>query len=507
MEPTGPGTHLVYQSPFDDSASYTVPTGVLRDGKTYWWRAQSWDICAPPAGMCSLTDGSGTTRTLNASASRTFSVAMQHLGGDQRWTTFSHDVGSGMTAQVNESNGNLYLDVPLDSYPTQIGDLGVGLSYNSQSGTDYGLSPGWDLALGSMSTADLPVALTPPATSDDPVTLRMRGSRVMYFPNLSGNVYESPGSGVGTVRKNSDNTWLYEAADGSTYSFNASGNLTKAKPSVPADASNGAAFTYTVNTYGHFTKVTDPLGRAINLTWATGATGKLTGVSSWTGQTWAVSYDSSGRLTAVDATVTAAGQPTHHEIEAFSYVGTGGTGAGLLGQVSDAAIQAKPATGWMITYTQDPADALHTIRVATITAPGGARQVGMPSPHPLDLRLLGSLYGSHRGICLHHEPRCDDGPSVYRAATPAGSAYPAWGLPDPLHVQHDGPCDPHRGGAGHSRLFGRDDARVGLQLQSALSARSRGQRCGSFVHERDRSRRGGPVEPLHLPNHGSLQVA
>jgi hypothetical protein len=126
------GSHLVFQSPYDDAKSFTVPAGVLLDGQTYHWRAVSLDVCAPQSGgMCSLTDGAGTNRDPNASNSRSFTVQLEHLGHDDRWAMWSHDVGSDMTLEVNQGNGNLFLDVPLASYATPIGPMNVALGYNS----------------------------------------------------------------------------------------------------------------------------------------------------------------------------------------------------------------------------------------------------------------------------------------------------------------------------------------------------------------------------------------
>ncbi len=400
------GSHLTYDSPFSDSNSYTVPTGILKDGTQYWWRAQSWDVCAPPDGMCSLTDGNGVTRTLHhSSPSQSFTIALKHFGTDSRYSMFTHDVGSGMTANVNEANGNLSLDVPLASYPTQIGDLGVGLGYNSESTSDYGLSAGWDVAVGSLSEADLPVSLTPPGGADDPVRIRLRGSRSIYFPNLAGNVYEVPGSGSGTVKKGHTGTWLYTTPDGSEYSFSASGNLTKGKPVSPSDSgtntSLNTAFTYTVDTNGHITQATDPLGtpgRSITLAW-NGPNGQLHTITSWTGQIWTLGYDGSNKLVSITTTVAVPGQASHDEVQQFTYL-SAGTGTGLLGQIKHAAI-APGATGWTLTYTTDPADTTGTVRVATLTAPPGGTPSGTPPLRPWTFSYYGPYTGTTAfGSCL-----------------------------------------------------------------------------------------------------------
>jgi len=99
------GTHLIWESPWTDERSYVVPSGVLVDGQTYHWRARSWDVCAQPDGMCSLTDGQGVVREQKASPTRAITIVLKHFGEDPRWAMWSHDVGNGMTAKVNEANG------------------------------------------------------------------------------------------------------------------------------------------------------------------------------------------------------------------------------------------------------------------------------------------------------------------------------------------------------------------------------------------------------------------
>ncbi len=112
------GTHKIYQSPYDDKISHSVPAGVLRDGQTYWWRAVSLDVCnSQTQAVCSLTDGAGTQRQPNGTTPRQVTVALRHFGHDDRWAMWSHDVGNGASLEVNQANGNLYLDVPLDPTP------------------------------------------------------------------------------------------------------------------------------------------------------------------------------------------------------------------------------------------------------------------------------------------------------------------------------------------------------------------------------------------------------
>ncbi len=290
------GSHLVFSSPYDDVRSFTVPAGVLVDGQDYWWRAVSWDICDPPLGFCTLTDGAGTQHTQNASGSRKITVSLRHLGDDPRYAMWSHDVGSGMTLKVNEANGNLFLDVPIDSYATPIGPLDVGLTYNHQATANYGLGPGWDVAIGPRSGHEgLPVALYKlDTTADADLKIRFRGGGVLYFPHVDKNIYggtSGTSANSGWVRKGPAN-WTYVDGEGGRYTFslgaeNAEGaHLTKAKPSVSQDSAPDKSIDYTYNGSGQLTTVTEALGRKIVLTWGAG---KLTQIAA-TGGTNATSF-------------------------------------------------------------------------------------------------------------------------------------------------------------------------------------------------------------------------
>ena len=111
--------HVKWESGWTDERSVVVPTGVLVDGTTYYWRARSWDICASSSqqepsslGMCKLTDGAGIKHEQHASAPRALTISLKHFGDDPRYAMWSHDAGNGVTIKVNEANGNLFLDVP-----------------------------------------------------------------------------------------------------------------------------------------------------------------------------------------------------------------------------------------------------------------------------------------------------------------------------------------------------------------------------------------------------------
>jgi RHS repeat-associated protein len=386
------GSHLVFASPYDDAKSFTVPAGVLIDGQDYWWRGVSRDVCQQPAQLCILTDGAGTNHTPNTSGVRKITVSLKHYGDDPRYAMWSHDVGSGMTLKVNEANGNAFLDVPLDSYSTPIGPLDVGLAYNHELASDYGLSPGWDVAIGPRSGhSALPVALYKLDTSANAdVKIRFRGGRVAYFPHVDKNIYGGTSANSGWVRKAPTN-WTYVDGDGGRYTFslgaeNAEGaRLTKAKPSASQDSAPGKSIDYVYNGSGQLTSVTEPLGRKVVLQWISGKLTQITSsggtaATSFSGEfpwenIWSLGYDANGRLATVDTTVADFQAGTGgSQILGFTYSTT--PVAGKLQEIRDGRLFDLNATGWRIAYAIDPQG---MGRVSTITAPpGGAPTTPTP---------------------------------------------------------------------------------------------------------------------------------
>jgi RHS repeat-associated protein len=400
------GNHLVWESPWQDERAYVVPSGILVDGQTYHWRARSWDVCSEPDLMCSLTDGAGIHHEQFATTPRSFTIALKHFGDDPRWAMWSHDVGNGMALKANESNGNVFLDVPLDTLATAIGDLSIGLSYNSQRNADYGLSPGWDLAIGPSSSArELPVALEKmDPFPDGGVKIRLGGGRTVYFPHREKGTFAAVGAGAGIVKQNvdgatpADRTFLYTTPDGSTYTFTNGGRLIEANPvsSQPAGGANSIDYTFAG---GHLTQVTDPLGRDIDLVWGSG---KLQSITSWAGQTWTFAYNpANGRLNTVSVQVTnpSTSPPTTvTESLGFSYHVGGSFPGGLLAEIDDGVTSAMGRTGWTLTYVQD---ANGNARVSTITAPPG----GAPTtPTPWTFQYSGTLWGTTQATACVTDP-------------------------------------------------------------------------------------------------------
>ena len=389
---TWTGSHLIFQSPYDDKKSFTVPGGILIDGQDYWWRAVARDVCAQPDGLCSLTDGAGTVHTPTPSGVRKLTVSLKHHGDDPRYAMWSHDVGSGMTLKVNEANGNLFLDVPLDSYATPIGPLDVGLTYNHQASSDYGLGPGWDVAIGPRSGhGALPNRLykLDTASSAD-VKIVFRGGRTIYFPHVDGNLYGATSATSGWVRKGSAN-WTYVDGDGGRYTFGLSAEqpegarLKSAKPASASDAASGKSIDYLYNGSNQLTSVTDPLGRKITLQWAAGKLDTIT-ASGGTEPTsfspdppfdtvWSMAYDGSGRLNAVDVLVMDQ-YSGNGDFQTVSFSYTTSAPVGKVNQIKDGRINAAGATGWQIGYAIDPTG---LGRVQTITAPPGGAS-SSPTP-------------------------------------------------------------------------------------------------------------------------------
>jgi RHS repeat-associated protein len=371
------GSHLKWSSGFSDERAFVVPTGILVDGNTYYWRAQSWDVCVEPALMCATNNVD-----LNVSATRSLQISLKHFGDDPRYAMWSHDAGNGMTIKVNEANGNLFLDVPFDSLATAIGDLDVGLTYNSQQNVDYGLSGGWSLDMGpGSSKRDLPVELVQLATFPDAgIKIRLRGQRALYFPHRERKVFASVGPGSGVVKQNADGTFLWTAADGGQYEFNGNGKLLRADPVAASAAHGDYGFDYAYNGQGELQSVTDPLGRAVTIDWVANRPDTLT---TWTGETWTFTY-AGGRLAsvAVDVTNPSTAQAQQEKV-AFEY-----NGAGNVSEVDNGVTKANDRTGWLVNYVEDPTGLR---RVSTVTAPPG---LASTTPTPWTFEYYGPYIGT-----------------------------------------------------------------------------------------------------------------
>jgi YD repeat-containing protein len=378
------GSHLVFESPYDDRKSFTVPAGVLLDGQTYYWRAVSRDVCDPGTGaMCSLTDGAGTVRDPKTSGVRSFTVQLEHLGTDHRWAMWSHDVGSDMSLQVNQSNGNLFLDVPIASYATPIGPMDVSLAYNSLEDAGFGMGAGWDIAVGPRSSAGgLPTKLFRLDTSADAdVKIRFQGGRTLYFPHNYGAVWGGTSAMSGIVTKNANGTWTYAAADGGTYGFDTNAasptgaELLTAKPASSGASASNKEFTYTYDVNLRLDAVTDPLGRKVNLVWD--ANGKLQYIRAADyGANQRVLTYANGKIATITTSVSDNLTPptSHDEVLTFRYHAT----SGLVNEVLDAVQSAGAGDGWDVVYGTGT-----FTRVQSVTPPSSGSPATSPTtPQP-----------------------------------------------------------------------------------------------------------------------------
>jgi len=85
------GSNLVAESGWTDETSWAVPQGALLYGQTYYWRAESWDVCSGDDGMCDLKG-----KAQPASGSRSFTMALHHWGEDSRWAMWTDSLGNGV---------------------------------------------------------------------------------------------------------------------------------------------------------------------------------------------------------------------------------------------------------------------------------------------------------------------------------------------------------------------------------------------------------------------------
>lgn len=337
-----------------NTKTHVVPPGKLKDGETYYWRAQSWD------GYAIM----GRDRPTSLEKP-TFTISTRKFGSDARWAMWSHGLGNEMEVSVNQANGNLVLDYPVESATTPAGDLELSLAYNSQSAADWGLSRGWDVAAGPASDPrDLPVRLRRlGGNSDDPHAVRViyRDGNQRVYPHVAGKTYRGPGSAV-VQRYGSDNGWKLTTAQGGMFVFDARGHIISARP---ASASAGTkSFSYSFDDNGRIQSVTDPIDRTVDFTWtaASDANGqlvdRLSRITFWDDRFWTLEYDVEGRLASV-------GDPNLDEV-AFGY-----DDQGLLASVRDGessrTLDDPPTT---ITYVAPNGAASNHVAVDSVTIAG-----------------------------------------------------------------------------------------------------------------------------------------
>jgi RHS repeat-associated protein len=357
-----------------DEDTYNVPSSWLSDGGTFYWRVQSADICNQPTGLCDTTRPDGTNKPWNDSLERSFLVGLSNRGTDERYAMWSEALGNGMALSVNEANGNLVLQVPIDEVRTALGKLSLGFTYNSQAaaeGTDaQGFGEGWRLYAGPDSSGtQIPIEvqeLNPAPYAGIRVTYA--SGRNDTFPWRAGNTWGAI-AGEGTVAKTPGGSFSYVSDDGDSYAFDSDGKLTEARGSgtKPKATGNPAAFyRYTYATDGRLIEIEDPKNRTITFAWNNAPNYQLNTITNdWTGQIWDVDYVSD-RLSTI--------QNPANETVGFTYAAQTGSAAPLLTQVKDGYQQYAGLNGWRVAYLNDTAPAgtrFDAVRVNMLAPPGG----------------------------------------------------------------------------------------------------------------------------------------
>ncbi|MEX0991337.1 MAG: RHS repeat-associated core domain-containing protein [Actinomycetota bacterium] len=375
--------NVVVESPFTDQRTYNVAPGVLMDGETYYWRVQARDVCNPPASLCSLTDAEGTQHAAPSSEVRALQIALAHLGADESYPMWTHELGNNMMLGVNESNGNAYLSLPFDTRQSRSGDIAFGLAYNSQDPGDAGLGAGWDVYAGPAGQ-ELPVRVKElrPAPSTGVKLILSDGER-RYFAlrDERARSYLPIGAGTGEMDKAEDGTYIYEAAEGGTYTFDAKGRLSTARfaGTDPDAAAEGEVLTYAYNAKDRVTSVTDGLGRAIRFIWTPGSAGTLDSVSTWDGAVFDVNV-STDEVEMIN--------PAGDQVEAKRSFG-------LLTEVRDGEVVDRGNTGWLLTYDANG-------RVASAKAPDGGAS---SSSTPWTFEYQGPFHGRTASTTIVTDPR------------------------------------------------------------------------------------------------------
>ena len=379
----------------ENGDSGTVPAGVLLDGQTYYWRAQVWDGWQHPDNSDIVTN----------SAKHSFTVVLPHYGDDSRWPMWKDQLGNGITLQVNEATGNLFLDDPLQSIKTPAGSLDLGLTYNSQDteGAPAGLGPGWSLAAGpGTDPSTLPSGMS---SVDWPNTLiiHMRdGSRLPFAKAWTGNTLHTwiaTGANAGNITENTNGTtatYTYEPTSGGRYEFDANGHLIDASPETTDDGQPGFNYTFS-GTTPRLSTVTEPDAVTISFAYDTNSNLK-TITQAGLGEThvWNIVADSAGRIKSIN-------DPEQRTVT-FNYgVPPGGDGKTYLTSVVDGGTNT-----WTVGYTNPnlpPPVAAPQLQVASVQDPGtyDTNQTGGTAAiPPTQFDYFGDAGGNYTGHVDNH---------------------------------------------------------------------------------------------------------
>lgn len=182
---------------------------------------------------------------------------------------------------VNPFVGNFFLTRTLFAFPGRGGmDLAFAASYNSYlAGSDSSLGFGWTHSL----------AMRVEANGDDHTVVMPDGSR--RFFRKSGTSYTPFNCATTSVLADrSPDGWSLTFPDGTAWLFDASGRLEK--------ITNPRSHSITLTHSTQLDRVTDSMGRQIDLTWVGGRIATITTPAAG-GPTAQLAYDGSGNLTSL----------------------------------------------------------------------------------------------------------------------------------------------------------------------------------------------------------------
>ncbi len=354
----------VYDVTVGNGDSATVPSGILDDGQTYYWRAASFD-------------GEEHTYSCTSACANTFTVSVPHLGDDERSSMWKDALGNSMDLKVNQATGNALLAYPLTTLDSPAGALSLQLVYNSLDGSgDHGEGRGWVLSTGtSVDPLKQPTGLGATAGLEALLVRTADGGQIAFTDadpaSTSSQIHAwtAGGEGAGTITESNDGTnpvtYTYEPNDGGRYVFDSNGHLLLANPQTSDDGHVG--FNYVYDPTSHLlTEVDDPQGAKVLVSYGGGST-PATDVSAVALQTstgtrtWALGWGSTSNE------VNSATDPNGNVVS-FTYTSESDGDYYLTG-VQDAG---GTADKWHIGYTASTfaGAAAPMMQVTAVTDPG-----------------------------------------------------------------------------------------------------------------------------------------
>ncbi len=238
--PTQNNPGNVVQQTWSTSRSLQIPAHRLEDGKTYWWRAFTWD----------QTNNNAVT------SGDVYSFSFDRRLGTSQPSPYD----SAGPVTVNLSNGNAVFGWSSRQAGAVGGSLGVGLTYNSvvnasgsSAAPQAGMASGWVPSWGSVGPVS--VSVSPNATA---VVRFVDGSSQSFVRSASGSawqpddpfeydaLFDVPGGG-----------WTYQDGGGTLSEFASDGSL---RSTITAtDDRKPAALRYQWTTGGLLRRIFDPV--------------------------------------------------------------------------------------------------------------------------------------------------------------------------------------------------------------------------------------------------------